>query len=207
MGANLDDIDNAMLSALQGLLKSAPSPGPFAFVGRWAGQLPREDQISSESFGASPAALLAAAGESGGADANFLDGDREDKGIVNWTVIIALQDPRGAKQVTKGGAIPITQPGMLTLIDTVISGLNGLIVPEGLIRNERVRYVGWQWLGIIPGRIAVVGVRFTSTRFVPMLDVEDNLPALNRITGNLHLKDQSDPTPANADPIDVFKSP
>jgi hypothetical protein len=79
---------------------------------------------------------------------------------------------------------------------------------DGLVANQRIYYAGTRIAGRVPGRLLVMAVQFTAARSVDLVAVEQNTtPMIGIFPGNLHLKDQTDPTPSNADPLVVFTTP
>lgn len=126
MTADLDDIDAALFAQLSTLAASANPAGPFATVARWTGELPRPEEITAETFGKAPAAVLAFGEETAGADLLTLPGDSEDAAESTWLVFVVVEDPRGATRVAKGST---GLKGSLKLASTVAAKLNALIVP------------------------------------------------------------------------------
>lgn len=60
---------------------------------------------------------------------------------------------------------------------------------EGLVNNERIRYVGAPVIKMIAGRMVVLGARFTARRRVINHEIGDEAQTFQQFTAALHLKD------------------
>lgn len=198
--ATLADIDQALfvaLSALQTAVPTGPTTAaPFALVARWAGDL-TEDAIG-EACGQYPCALLCWDGEQSARDIDTQGPDSEDVGHAAWSVIVALEDPRGIDDAIQGAT---GVPGALTLVGQAIGACNALFV-AGLWRGRSVRYLRTDRLRTKRGVFYAYACRFEALRTVedaadPTISEQDLLG----IDGDENLEGSEDAPP---DPFQQF---
>lgn len=180
--ATIDSIDAALFAALVPLRKSGG--GPFAAVERWAGELPAVDATHAETAARSPAALLAFDGERTQIASETLGGS-EVLGTSRWSVLVTVQDPRGATQSLKG---TVSVPGLYALFSAVQAALNNLDIP-GLAHPGRVVVVETRVLRMIPGVMLVGRVTLEAERVLDDAPpAADTSVPLESIHGNVNLE-------------------
>lgn len=144
--ATLTDIETALLSAL-GELRSAPpvvptATRPFRHVGRWAGEVSRDEGVEQNTLNATPAALLAfERSEPEGRDGGGVETGGHLIQVVErhyFLVYVVVSDQRSDDLTIKGTT---HVPGILHCAQRVKEALAGLIVP-GLFDGDVVRLEG-----------------------------------------------------------------
>lgn len=200
MSATLAAIDAALFAALTPLLAtSAPSDAlPFACVARFVGDMTRD---ALQQFGAQqPACLLRFDGESDARDVDVVSGDSEEKGAAQWTVFIAVEDPRSPDDTIQGAT---GVPGALTLAGQVLSACNALAL-AGLWRGRRVRYVDTRPALVVPASAYVLALRFEALRVVEQATTTQTSHQLTNVRGDVNLTGTADPPPS---PFETFNAP
>lgn len=207
MVATLDSIETAAFTALSALAKTATPPGAFALVGRFYGELRVTLQgvtVVGEALHRNPAALLQLGSERADNDLRTTAGNAETRGRTKLTVWVVTQDTRGSTVIAKGTtgtvgppAIPGSQ-GALTSVDQVIAALNGLVIND-LLRNTRLRYVGFDTRSADPNSHLCHEVTFEAERAVPVLTPVDTGVPLETIHQHVNLEgtDGEAPNPVN----------
>lgn len=177
---SLAAIDAAIFAALTALGHAGtPSTGrPFSLVARHTGGWTR-DTIQHVA-GQYPVALLRANGANYTLGADTLLGDLEARAPEAWSVLVALEDPRGADEATQGAD---GVPGLLTLIDLVLGAVNAL--PCGAERNARA--AGWRWVPELAreGVLSAAEVLFIVDRIPPSVTLAAPGEPLEEIDGVL----------------------
>ena len=201
MSATLAAIDAALYAALTPLLTTATDgitdAKPFACVARVVGDMSRD---TLQQFGAAyPACLLRFDGESDARDVDVVSGASEEKGAAQWTVFVAVEDPRSPDDTIQGAT---GVPGALTLAGKVLGACNALAL-TGLWRWRRVRYVDTRPALIALGSVYVLALRFEALRAVEQATTTQTSVALTSVRGDVNLIGTSDPAP---NPLDVFDS-
>jgi len=185
MPATLAQIDAALYAALTPLLctgTSGPSDSkPFASLDRFAGDL-NEDTIR-QTCAQFPACLLRYDGEAAVRDIDVDSGDSEERGAAQWTVLVAVEDPRS---VTDGVVGATGVPGALSCIGLVLTACNALLV-SGLWRWRRVRYVDTRPLLVRRGALYVYGVRFEALRAVEQATPTDTSVPITELDADVNL--------------------
>lgn len=177
MDASLKSVETAIYALAAELAKSASSPGPFSYVGRWLGPVLPDGKgaltIDREIAARSPALLVSPDQEAADDDVTTLAGDVETQGRSRWVLWVVLRDPRGANANATGA--PST-PGIYDLIDTVVAALCNAPLHGGappvnlLIRDKRLGYRGFRFIphpGVDANAHVVAGVFFEADRSVP----------------------------------------
>lgn len=199
MAADLDQIDGAIEAALRPLL--ATNGGPFKLFDRFtAGDVSKVDGVAQAVLARSPAMLLAWDGEKGADDAELLTGAAETVGTSTFTVLVILSDTRSVELGLKGAP---GQPGIYKLTSLVRNTLTNLPI-DGLVRNERLAYVGAVPVLFKRGQVYVTAVRFTAAAVVDDAPVPDSSVPLLGVTGHEHLHDNAGPAAGAPDPIVTF---
>lgn len=199
MTATLATIDAALYAALTPLLITG-SAGitdalPFATVARFVGDLSAE---SLQQIGAQyPACLLRFDGEGSDRDISVISGDSEERGRAQWTVFVAVSDPRSPDDVIVGAT---GVPGALTLAGQVLTACNALFV-TGLWNNRRVRYADSRPALIKPASVYVLAMRFEALRAVEQATTTQTSVVLTSIRGDENLTGTADTPP---DPFLTF---
>lgn len=201
MSATLDAIDAAILAALQ-TLRSAdpldPTPSlPFAYVGRYRGEVTREYGVDRETLGVETAALLALEGEAPEArqreTRTILKGSAETVARSLWRVYVVVQRPDSADDSLKGDG---TDLGVYALVDRTVSVLHGLPI-AGLYQGERLRWLDTRPHLILPGQVSVYLVRLEAVR--PLTAAPVAMPAGTKpfagVTLDINSVGTSDPAP------------
>ena len=187
MTVPLATADDALYTALSTLLTNDPNgpteAHPFACVGRFAGAL-GENEIR-EVCSAYPAALLAFGGETTTRTVNTLAGDAEDRGVLGWTVYVAVEDPAAIDDGTIGTA---ARPGGLRLVDAVIGVLSGLLI-DGAWMNRRLRCTGTREALIRRGVVYVYAIGFELLRALPEVTPADTSVDMTEIRGDVNRAD------------------
>lgn len=185
--ATISTIRAAILTRLLTLKSDAPTPGPFRYVGEWAGEAVggRADQRpDQQALGNTPAAQLTPLGE----DANAVRGTRtlaegsvETVGATRWVVIVTTTDVRSASEV----AADTTHTSIWACIDAVIAALHGLRI-AGLYQEHRLTFDRWR-PGFVRNGVYVYLVEFRAERPIgATTNAADSVP-LTRITGALNM--------------------
>lgn len=174
MAATLEDIEAALLAALQALKTTAtPTAGPFVMVDRWAGEVTAGDDIDEATLGKSPSALLAfERSMPEGADGVHSQTNGHDLQVVErhyFRVYVTVRDTRS----TKAGQVGTTgQPGALRCARLVKEALAGLEIP-GLFDGETVHLIEHLPWRIQPGTQYTHIVRVSARAELP-----ESIPAL-----------------------------
>jgi hypothetical protein len=124
--------DAVLLAALRAL--HVDNGGPFEFVGRYRGQVTRQEGVDTETLGAPTAALLAWASDDpvergpGAGPQTLVRRVTEYAVRSTWLVYVASQRLEDTDVDVAGSTNGLT-PGMHTLKDAVEAALHGLVVP------------------------------------------------------------------------------
>jgi hypothetical protein len=171
MAATIDDVDAAIVEALEELKGNPTALDKVRAVERYAGELSGARGLAHVVGNRSPVLLVACAGgdaqKTAGGDA-LLGGDEEVADRSVWLVYVVVYAPQGDKQATKGTD---AKSGMYRLVSLVRATLHGLVV-EGTFQDRPVAYAGWRiHPGLSePGKQYVAVVRFTADTAVTMGD-------------------------------------
>ena len=199
MAATLAQVDAALYAALTALLTNVttgpPDARPFALVARFVGDLTADSL--QEACAQYPACLLRFDGETSDRDISTVSGDSEERGRAQWTVFVAVADPRSPDDVIVGAS---GVPGALTLAGQVLSACNALLT-AGLWRWRRIRYVDTRPALVRPGSAYVVALRFEALRAVEQATTTQTSVLLPSIRGDVNLTGTADPPP---DPFETF---
>lgn len=127
MSVTIDQIDATIFAALSQL--TVPQGGLVRTLKRWVGDAPRGDTASEETYGKTPAILLAFEREAYvEAQSNrTLGAQYQFAAQSSWVALVCCSDPRGADRVAKGTANSI---GAYALADQVIKAVNDIFVPS-----------------------------------------------------------------------------
>lgn len=181
---SLATTDAAIYSALSAT-QYTTTPGaltPFALVGRYAGEL--DGQTLCEVVAQWPCALLRFDGETETTSVDTVCGDLEVRGEASWTVIVGAEEPRELDDAVASTNTSV--PGYLMLVDVVQSVLNGLALSTTDVwRWRRLRCVEVRPLLVRRGVVYVWGVRFTSSRTLPVVTMSDASVLIPEIRGEV----------------------
>ena len=158
---------------------------PFAMAGRWCGQITAEHGLSPEAMAQTPCVFLRWDGSSSAPDVLTLVGDAEDRVREQFTVFIAVDDPRGMDDILVGGAGAI---GIYTMLDRVETAVNGLIVADTL-RNTRVRLADTRPFYAQSGRSYIAAMVFSAERAAASVTPPDTSVTLSTAQGDINLVD------------------
>lgn len=208
----LATIDAALLTALQALAYTAtPSASqPFAWVGRYAGDLTREGlaDVAQQRF---PACLLR---WDGGADARSVDAieGTEDYEVSVWTVYVALEEPRDVDEAITTAS---TSFGLLDLVDAATGVVSGLTidaenpstgdVEAATWRDRRVRVAGRKTALVERGVAYVAAITLEARITLAQVTPTDASVDLTSVRGNVDLA-VDDPPPTPFAPFEAFDS-
>lgn len=201
MAATLAEIDAALYAALTPLLTDQTTgitdARPFATVSRYVGELTQEAlQQAGATF---PACLLRFDGEASDRDVSTIGGDTEERGRAQWTVAVAVEDPRAADDLIQGAT---GVPGALTLAGQVLARVNALLVSDSW-RWRRVRYVDTRPVLARPGVAYVLALRFEAFRAVEQATTTQASTPLTGVRGDVNLTGTADTPP---DPMVRFEA-
>jgi hypothetical protein len=165
MAATLDDVETALMAALQAMLRGATPPGPFALVDRWAGEVTQEEGVDEATLGRSPSALLAFEGSTVVADEDGETLNRDVEVVERhvFRVYVTVRDFRTVTAATKG---TVGQPGVLRCARLVKEALAGLEI-AGLTGGDVVRLVDHRPWSIKRESHYTHLVRFSATASLP----------------------------------------
>lgn len=202
MTATLATIDAALYAALTPLLVvgsgGITDAQPFACVQRFTEELSRDTiQQAQAQY---PACLLRFDGETDARDISVVSGDSEEKSVGQWTVFVAVEDPREPDDTIVGAT---GVPGALTLAGQVIGACNDLSL-AGLWRWRRVRYVDTRRALTIAGALYVLAIRFEAYRVAEQATTTQTSVPMTNARGNVNLTGTADPA---TNPLDVFDAP
>lgn len=131
--ATLEDIESALLAELVTMKALSSGPTllrPFRHVGRWAGEVTRENGVEENTLNATPAALLAYEGSDPvGRDGAFLETGGHITQVVEehrFLVYVVVSDQRSDDITLKGTNVV---PGVLLCARRVKEALAGMIIP------------------------------------------------------------------------------
>lgn len=212
--ATLAEIDAALytaLSALQTDQTTGPtSTRPFALVARYS-----SDPGGGVSAGARgiveactqfPAALLRFDREESARDVNVVVGDHEDVTRCQWSVLIAVEDPRGPDEAV-AATTASGVPGMLVLTGAVMSALNGLTVSQGTWHWRRIQHTRTYPRLVNSGVLLVYGMEFSAIRVAESTAPADTSVALTEIRGDVNLVDPPAPAPVTfTNPFETIRA-
>lgn len=171
--ATLDDVDDTLYAALADLQRDDAHPARlFAAVTRFTGQVqmtPGGITLQREAAGALPAVLWQWVGEDATPEVEALDGERADRGVVQWIAWVLMQDTRGARRQMKGAT---NTPGVHALNDAVIAALNGVVDDEALLSESRVRYTRARAFLAERG-VHVTQLAFEARRAIPAIELAE----------------------------------
>lgn len=200
----LATIDAALLTALQALAYTAtPSASqPFAWVGRYAGDLTREGlaDVAQQRF---PACLLR---WDGGADARSVDAieGTEDYEVSVWTVYVALEEPRDVDEAITTAS---TSFGLLDLVDAATGVVSGLTIDAEAAtwRDRRVRVAGRKTALVERGVAYVAAITLEARITLAQVTPTDASVNLTSVRGNVDLT-VTDPPASPFVPFEAFGS-
>lgn len=161
--ATLTSIELALYTALSALLTDVTTgpttTRPFAFVGRYAGEVPQEG--IGEAVAAWPCALLRFDDDMSTRDVLGYGVEAiEDRALASFSVLVGVEDPRDIADGMIGDA---NVPGLLRLVDAVVAACNGVTYSAPHMQMS-VRYAGTRRELVRRGAIYVYAVRFDATR-------------------------------------------
>lgn len=196
----LATLDAALLTALEALaFTSTPSASqPFAWVGRYAGDLTREglSDVTQQRF---PSCLLR---WDGGTDARSVDATEgtEDYEVSTWTVYVALEEPRDVDDAITTAS---TSFGLLDLVDAATGAISGLTVDgedasgaavSATWRDRRVRIASRKTALVERGVAYVVAITVEARITLAQVTPPDDSVPLTLIHGDVDLA-VTDPPP------------
>lgn len=189
--ADIDDVDDALFAALAELERDdAHVMRPFALVTRFTGQVqmtPGGITLQREAVGRLPAVLWQWVGEDAVTEFEALEGDRFDRGHLQWIAWVLMQDTRGATRQVKGATGTL---GVHALNDAVIAALNRLASSE-LLRETRVRYTRSRAFLAERG-IHVTQLAFDARRSIPGVELTDPTQDLLEMHGDVNNVDEAE---------------
>lgn len=187
--ATLASIEAAVNTALAATLATAtPTPGPFAAVRRWLGEvraMGRGVTLDRVALGQLPACLLEWQGETADNDVQTTAAVIETRGKVALRAWVVQLDVRGPDALVAGGTAP-TSVGIAACVDAVVAALNGLEI-AGLLRSEVLRYKGCAQRLADVQTYAVYEVTFEAQRSVPTVTPADTSHAMTDLTGDANI--------------------
>ena len=187
--ADLDDVDDGLYTALSALQRDDAHPARlFALVTRFTGQVvmaPGGITLQREAVGRLPAVLWQWVGEDAVAEFEALDGDRADRGHVQWIAWVLAQDTRGSTKQMKGAT---NTPGVHALNDAVISAVN-LLSDESLLRETRVRYARARAFFAERG-VHITQLTFEARRSIPCVALTEPTQNLIELRGDVNNLDE-----------------
>ena len=218
MDVSLDALETAVYSALAPLAASAtPTPGPFRYVGRWAGEVrDRAGTLSLDeaAVGRNPALFLQWEGEEARQSFEGLEGagSVETRGEVSLVAWIVVHDTRGPERLVKGAT---NTRGAGYLVDQLLGRLNALEITSGgspaLYRSTTLRYVRHRHRLADPAAYLVTEVRFVAVRSVPTVAVTDTTRDLLGLDGDVNntqppVPEPADETASGFNPLTIFRA-
>jgi len=171
--ASIPSIALAIEAALQPLLV-ANGGTTFKVLDHWTGDLSAAaavENLTAQALNKAPGAFIAFEAELADDDVATVSGTSETAAGSTWSVIVfATSAGQTAKRAALGAA-PVL--GAYELIDPVVGALNSLVI-AGLLRVERLHYVGTRWFAAKRGALGALAVRFRATREAPQAEPPDD---------------------------------
>lgn len=196
MPATLASIEAVLYAGLAALLTdvtTGPTTAkPFAFVGRYAGQVPPEG--IGEAVAAWPCALLRFEDDASTRDViGFGAEATEDRALASFSVLVGVEDPR---DIADGMVGDSSVPGLLRLVDAVIAACNGLVVADSHMQAS-TRYGGTRAEVVKRGNVYVYAARFDVTRDVARYayDAADDSPLIPSVHADINITGTGEPAP------------
>lgn len=169
-----DEIEAALVAALEALKVGASPAGPFVLVDRWAGEVTQDTGVDSATLAKSPSALLAyeESVPEGAGGAQSETGGHLIQVVERhiYRVYITVRDARGDTAAMKG---TVGQNGVLACARRVKKALAGLMIP-GLFDGDVVRLVGQRPWHIRRGASYTHVIRFSARAALDESTTDEN---------------------------------